>query len=141
MKSLYYAILSLFLATIWAGMLPAQQTSSNKITIILQGTDVKNANGVLHIQDSLAAGMAVESITVNNESLWLKKENAPPERRGVVHFWFDKQNHELILYFSKADLENWDNEQVRLVIVGVGGKIHPTMVIRGSNGEVLPINP
>ncbi len=139
MKSGYWVIASVLLMLALLGPLQAQNSPDgvNKLTLTLQGADLQKAAGVIHIQDTLANGLAVESVTVNGEALWLKKENTPPTRNGVVHFWFDKQQLQLTLYFPTANLVDWQNARIQIVVVGVGGTVHSGVVVRGSNGETL----
>ncbi len=115
--------------------------SANKYTITLRGTQLQSAGGVIHVQDTLAVKLAVESVSVGGQSLWLKKDAAAPTRAGVVHFYFDETTQQLTLRFSSSDVARWDDAIIEIVLVGVQGKIHPGMSIRGGHGEILSIHP
>ena len=138
---IFNIVVLLIFTVLQSSVAQVSPASTNKYTITLRGAQIQSAGGIVHVQDTLTVKLAVESVSVGGQSLWLKKAATVPTRAGVVHFYFDEATQQLTLRFSSSDVARWDDAIIEIVLVGVQGKIHPSISVRGGHGEILSINP
>ncbi len=121
------------------GFAQSSGSSRNNVVVQLNGDVIRSAGGVLVIQDSVATALAIGDVSVGGQSLWIKKSDIVPERRGVVHYWYNSQEKQLVVRFSPQDLPTFPGKTVALEVVGIKGPVTPGLQVKSPNGAVLPV--
>ncbi len=111
---------------------------ASKLVVTIPGDAIATANGVLKVQDSSGAYLAIGQVQVNGTAYWLKKSNTPPRQGNVVHYWFDDSTKTLSIYFSARDLTHFQGETISIEIVGMNGSVKQPLIVRSSDGRPIP---
>ncbi len=142
MKKALTVIGWLFLFAFWAGAFAQSGVDGGKkAAITIQGDAIVQANGILHISDSLATELALEALSVDGKSFWLKKQNRVPDRAEVIHYWFDRNTRTLIIYFNPQHLASLRGKTVHIEVVGVQGLLSPGVDVKESTEETINLVP
>jgi len=135
----YLTVILVLGVFVYSGFAQLPGTNQKHVMVQLDGDAIRSAGGVLEIQDTVATTLAIGEVTVAGQSLWIKKSEKTPQRRGVVHYWYDSKQKRLFVRFSPQDLPNFQGKAIKFEVVGINGPVSPGIQVKSLSGNVLPV--